>query len=50
VKDWCINVRECKGMEVGVGGWVGRWVFREHPHRNRGRVIGKGISGNGDNI
>ena len=31
------SVGECQGSKGEVGGWVG-----EHPHRNRGRLVGIG--------
>ena len=31
VETRCPNVGECKGSEVGVGGWM----VKEHPHKSR---------------
>jgi hypothetical protein len=38
LKDRCLSVEECKGGEVGVGGWVG-------PHTHRSRKRGHRIGG-----
>jgi hypothetical protein len=38
VKARCPSVRECQGLEVGVGGWV-----RKHPYRSRRSIDEIGV-------